>query len=49
MLETYVKLFKDRRVCFSHAKLRYEIEVPEEHVRNNKPDEFELTSQKIGY
>ena len=44
VLEKYVKLWQDRRVVFSHAKCRYEIEVPEEHVKTEKPTEFELTS-----
>lgn len=43
-LQTYKELFKDRRVCFSHAKFRYEVEIPEEHVKNEKPLELELTS-----
>lgn len=42
--------FKDRRICFSHAKMRYEIEMPEEHVKGNrKPDDFELTSTRKGF
>ena len=41
---------RDRRVDFSHAKFRYELEVPVEHVRGNKkPKNFEFTSQKKGY
>jgi DNA mismatch repair protein MSH6 len=43
-------MFKDRRISFSHAKTRYEIEIPEEHVKGNKkPKEFEFSSQKQGY
>jgi DNA mismatch repair protein MSH6 len=39
----------DRRVQFSHAKYRYELEIPAEHVKGNKkPVEFEFTSQRQG-
>ena len=48
-LQTFVQLYKDRRVVFSHAKFRYEIEVPEEHVKKDKPSQLELTSQRQGY
>ena len=45
-----VERFKDRRIRFSHAKNRYEIEIPQEHVKGNKkPKEFELVSQRQGY
>ena len=43
-LEQYVKLYKDRNVRFANAKFRFEVEIPEEHVKNDKPREFELTS-----
>lgn len=40
----------DRRLNYSHAKARYELEVPEELVRGNKkPREFELTSTRSGF
>ena len=49
-LKGIVARFKDRRIQFSHAKMRYELEIPEEHVKGNKkPKEFELTSQRAGY
>ena len=48
-LDTFKTLFKDRRISFSHAKYRYEIEIPEEHVKRDKPKELELTSQRIGF
>ena len=49
-LKEIVKRFKDRRICFSHTKNRYEIEIPQEHVKGNKkPKEFELVSQRQGY
>ena len=49
-LAEVVKKFKERRICFSHAKTRFEIETPEEHVKGNKkPDDFEMTSQRQGY
>mmetsp|Transcript_30336 Transcript_30336/g.40311 ORF Transcript_30336/g.40311 Transcript_30336/m.40311 type:complete len:93 (+) Transcript_30336:42-320(+) len=45
-----VAKYRDRRICFSHAKNRYEIEIPEEHVKGNKkPKEFELTSTRKGF
>ena len=35
---------------WSHAKYRYEVEVPEELVAGNrKPEEFEFTSQRKDY
>lgn len=41
---------RDRRIDYSHAKFRYELEIPSEHVRGNKkPKNFEFTSQKKGY
>ena len=37
--------FKDRRLCYSHAKQRYELEVPEDLVKGKrKPHDFELMS-----
>ena len=49
-LQSIVKLFKDRRINFSHSKNRYELEIPEEHVKGNeKPKDFELVSTRIGY
>lgn len=53
-LDDYLKSvqtnFKDKRICFSHAKNRYEIEIPEHHVKGNKkPREFELVSTRQGF
>ena len=49
-LQGIQRRYKDRRICFSHAKNRYEIEIPEEHVKGaKKPKEFELTSTRKGY
>ena len=44
-----MKLFKDDRVCYSHAKFRYEIEIPEEHVKKERPPDLELTSRRQGF
>jgi DNA mismatch repair protein MSH6 len=43
--------FRDtRRINWSHAKYRYEIEVPQEYVEGKKkPAEFEFTSQRKDY
>ena len=44
------KHYRDRRITFSHAKNRYELEIPEEHVKGNKkPHDFELVSTRQGY
>ena len=50
-LEKIKKQFQEyRRITFSHAKNRYEIEIPEEYVKGNlKPEEFELQSARQGY
>ena len=50
-LDDYLKdiqgKFKDRKICFSHAKNRYELEIPEYHVKGNKkPKDFELVSTR---
>ena len=35
---------------FSHAKFRYELEIPERYVKGNKkPKEYEFTSQRKGF
>jgi len=40
----------NRNISFSHAKQRYEIEIPEELVKGNKkPADFELCSQRQGF
>lgn len=49
-LHEIIQRFKERRICFSHAKMRFEVEIPEEHVRGNKkPRDFEMTSTRQGY
>jgi hypothetical protein len=47
-LKQVQKQFKEfRRIQYSHAKQRYEIEIPEEYVRGNqKPKEYEFVSQR---
>ena len=50
ILITFQKRFSDRRISFSHAKGRFEIEIPEEHVKGNKkPNDLELVSTRQGY
>ena len=40
----------DRQIQFSHAKFRYEVEIPADYVKGNKkPKEFEITSQRKGF
>ena len=43
--------FKDsRRINWSHAKYRYELEIPQEYVDGKKkPEDFEFTSQRKDY
>ena len=42
--------FKERRIQFSHAKNRYEIEIPDELVKGGKkPKDFELVSTRQGF
>lgn len=44
-LEAVRAELKCKRVTFSHAKFRYELEVPAEFVKGNrKPKAFEFTS-----
>lgn len=44
-LEEIKKQFKDKRIVYSHAKYKYELEIPEELVKGNKrPEGFEFTS-----
>lgn len=41
---------KCKRISYSHAKFRYELEIPTEVVKGNrKPREFEFTSQRKGF
>jgi DNA mismatch repair protein MSH6 len=49
-LEQVKSKFKERRIVYSHAKDRYSIEIPEDHVKGNKkPKEFEFSSARAGY
>ena len=44
-LQEVRKRFKDRRIAFSHAKYRYELEIPADLVAGQKrPEGFEFTS-----
>ena len=44
------ELLNNKKINFSHAKYRYELEVPEDLVKGNKkPKDFEFTSQRKGY
>jgi len=39
-----------RRITFSHAKNRYEIEIPEDYVKGKKkPQELEMVSTRQGF
>lgn len=42
--------FKERRIVFCHAKNRYEVEIPEEHVKGTKkPKDLEFSSARQGF
>lgn len=42
--------FEDTSIKYSHAKYRYELEIPEKLVKgSNKPDDYEFTSSRKGY
>ena len=44
------KRFNDHSIDFCHAKFRYELEIPEKHVKGTKkPEDFEFTSARAGY
>ena len=50
MIEIRKRFKNDRRIIFSHAKYRFELEIPVEHVQGKKkPDDFEFTSQRKGF
>lgn len=49
LLQEVKQQFKDRRIGFSHAKYRFEIEVPSDLVDKHKPAHFEFTSQRQGF
>jgi len=49
-LKTIRKRFSDHSIEYCHAKFRYELEIPEKHVKGTKkPEDFEFTSAKAGY
>lgn len=49
-LNTIRAQLKCKRINYSHAKFRYELEIPSEFVKGNrKPKEFEFTSQRKGF
>jgi len=44
-LEEMRSRFKCRKIAFSHAKFRFELEIPADIVKGNKkPADFEFTS-----
>lgn len=44
------KRFNDNTIDFCHVKFRYELEIPEKHVKGTKkPEDFEFTSARAGY
>ena len=46
-LKTVRKRFGDHTIDYCHAKFRYELEIPERHVKGTKkPEEFEFTSAR---
>lgn len=50
MNQVRAKYRDTRRINWSHAKYRYELEVPQEYVEGKKkPAEFEFTSQRKDY
>ena len=50
MAKTRQKFKDSRRINWSHAKYRYELEIPQEYVEGmKKPQEFEFTSQRKDY
>ena len=50
VLQQVRQQFKDKRVAWSHAKYRYELEIPEALVGGKlKPEHFEFTSQRKDY
>jgi len=49
-LEVIRTKMNNKRIGWSHAKYRYEIEIPVELVKGNKkPKDFEFTSQRKGF
>ena len=48
--ETRSQFKNDPNINYSHAKFRYELEIPERYVKGNKkPDDYEYTSQRKGF
>ena len=45
LIEIRQMFYKDKRINFSHAKFRYELEIPNELIKGSKkPEDFEFTS-----
>ena len=50
LLKTRQRFKDSRRINWSHAKYRYELEIPQEYVDGKKkPEDFEFTSQRKDY
>jgi DNA mismatch repair protein MSH6 len=50
LAEVKKRFNRDSRIQFSHAKYRYELEIPSELVNGaKKPDDFEFTSARSGF
>lgn len=50
LVEIRARFNNDPNITYSHAKYRYEIEIPEKYVKGNKkPAEFEYTSSRKGF
>lgn len=50
LIKTRTKFKDQRRINWSHAKYRYELEIPQEYVEGKKkPEDYEFTSQRKDY
>ena len=49
ILDEQKKRFKNSSIKYYHAKLRYQIEIPEHLVEGKKPSDFIITSKKKGF
>ena len=49
-LDAMRNMMNCKKINYSHAKYRYELEIPSEVVKGNKkPKDFEYTSERKGY
>lgn len=48
-LEEIRKRFNDKTITYTHAKYRYELEVPAKLFEKNKPSDLEFTSSRQGF